>query len=271
MVGMMKLCPPYISVSRNSGFLPSAPSTFCHPSSVMMLETLAPFTIGLVGSLHCLGMCGPLVLAYSLHYKSAVNSETPTVFGAFFHHLAFHTGRIITYGIMGAIVAGIFESLEVQKFGMLYRGGFVIVSGILLLALGLVILKALPLPFSSGWLSSPAGLALAKKMRDMASSRSAASKIGLGLSAGLLPCGLTWAMLVTAASTLNPAGGFLTMFSFGLGTIPLLLLTGVSASFISTKVRLLGERAAGFFVMVMGVILLVKGIGMMSGMIGQCG
>lgn len=237
----------------------------------MMLETLAPFTIGLIGSLHCLGMCGPLVLAYSLHYKTATVPHRSVLSGAFLHHLAFHAGRITTYGILGAAVAGVFGSLEVQKFTMLYRGGFVIVSGILLVALGLVILKIWPLPFLSGWLQSPAGSAFANKVRDLANSRNPISKIGLGLCAGLLPCGLTWAMLVTAASTLHPAGGFLTMVSFGLGTIPLLLATGVSASFISMRMRVLGERAAGFLVMLMGTFLLVKGLGIVFGIVDHCG
>jgi hypothetical protein len=175
------------------------------------------------------------------------------------------------YGILGALVAGIFESLEVQRFTMLYRGGFLIASGVLLLALGLVVLKVLPLRFFSGYLSSPAGSSYSNTVRNLANSYKPVSKIGLGLCAGLLPCGLTWAMLVTAASTLKPAEGFLTMVSFGIGTVPLLLLTGVSASLISIRIRLLGEKAAGLSVLAMGALLLIKGIGIVCGMGGHCG
>jgi hypothetical protein len=237
----------------------------------MMLETFAPFTIGLVGSLHCLGMCGPLILAYSLHCKPSLNPHGFGLSSAFLHHLAFHAGRITTYGILGMVVAGIFQSLEVRKFTMLYRGAALTVSGMLLLGIGLVILRIVPLPFFSGWSPSPAGSVFSNKVRSLANSRNAISKIGLGLCAGLIPCGLTWAMLVTAASTLDPAAGFLTMASFGLGTLPLLLLTGISASFINLRARLLGERAAGVLVMIMGAFLLAKGIGLVCGITCRCG
>ena len=78
----------------------------------MSIELVAPFLIGLLGSLHCLGMCGPLVMAYSLNIKNpqpqagGVNSSSWDK--GFFHHLAFHFGRIMTYGILGALAAGLF-------------------------------------------------------------------------------------------------------------------------------------------------------------------
>ena len=79
----------------------------------MTIDFLAPFLIGLFGSLHCLGMCGPLVMAYSLHIK---NPETqaaglsPSPWGkGFLHHLAYHLGRLTTYGILGALAAGSFS------------------------------------------------------------------------------------------------------------------------------------------------------------------
>ena len=82
---------------------------------------------------------------------------------------------------------------------------------------------------------------------------------------------LTWAILVTAASTLDPAAGFLTMASFGLEKLPLLLLTGVSATFINVRAGLPGERAAGVLVMMMGAFLLARGIGIVCGIAGRCG
>ena len=237
-----------------------------------MLEFFAPFTIGLIGSLHCLGMCGPLILAYSFRYKTAsgVPGGVGTgLAGAFVHHLAFHAGRVLTYGILGALVAALFESLEVHRFSMQYRGSFLVLAGILLFALGLVILRIFPLPsLAVRFLSPPSSLG--NKMGRLASSGSVSSRIGLGLTAGLLPCGLTWAMLITAASTLNPAKGMLTMISFGLGTMPLLLLTGVSASFLSIKTRLLGERTAGVFVILMGLLLVVKGAWILGGWGDSC-
>lgn len=230
-----------------------------------MLETAAPFLMGLVGSLHCLGMCGPLVLAYSIHCKPATQTDAPGWSGVLLHHLAFHSGRILTYGMLGAIVAGIFGSLDVQKFSMQYRGGITIVFGFLLLALGLILLRLIPLPGIVSRIFVPQNSTFAKKLGRMAASSNPISKVSLGLSAGLIPCGMTWAMLVAAASTLAPVKGFVLMASFGLGTLPLLLLTGISASFVGVRTRLLGEKVAAASIMGMGLILLVRGAAIISG------
>jgi len=88
-----------------------------------------------------------------------------------------------------------------------------------------------------------------------------ASKLALGLATGFLPCMLSWAMIVKAATTQNPVMGFLTVASFGLGTIPVLFLTGLSASLLTLKIRFIGERVAALSVIVMGFILLFKGAG----------
>lgn len=245
--------------------------------------------VGLLGSLHCIGMCGPLVLAFSIHVKTpsstgqaaeaaqdgragalGLSGAVPRLlaFQAVPHHLAFHSGRILSYGVLGAVFAALFESLEVHEFAAQYRGGFFILSGLLLVALGLVLLRLIPVPSFLVRLSSAGPLG--RTMAVLANSRNLASRVGLGLAAGLLPCGLTWAMLVTAASTLDPAKGFLTMTSFGLGTTPLLLLTGVAASFISAKTRLLGEKAAAVAVIAMGLALLAKGGAILCGISHHC-
>ncbi len=241
-----------------------------------MLETFAPFIVGLTGSLHCLGMCGPIVIAWSLRYRTAScpgsGGEGVSLFsGAFLHHLAFHAGRITTYGLLGAVVAGIFSSLELHKFSMQYRAGFAVASGMALIGLGLIVSGTLPLPPFVTRLLSPQAPVFGKRLAELANSRSPGSKIGLGLLVGLLPCGLTWAMLVAAAGTLSPARGFVTMVSFGLGTIPALLAAGMSVSLASARTRLFGERAAAVFIIIMGVLLAVRGLGAILGFGDHCG
>ncbi len=241
-----------------------------------MLETFVPaFIVGLTGSLHCLGMCGPLIVAWSLRYRTASqagsgNEGSFFFSGAFLHHLGFHAGRITTYGVLGAIVGGVFGSLEVHRFSMQYRAGFAVACGLALIGLGLVIFGTLPLPHFAVRLLSPQASVLGKRLAGLANSRSPGSKIGLGLLAGLLPCGLTWAMLVAAASTLSLARGLVTMVSFGLGTIPALLATGMSVSLVSARIRLFGERAAAIFIMIMGASLAVRGLGAVLGLGDNC-
>ncbi|MGC9965146.1 MAG: sulfite exporter TauE/SafE family protein [Syntrophobacteraceae bacterium] len=241
-----------------------------------MFEIFASFIVGLTGSLHCLGMCGPLIIAWSLRYRSAsqAGSEVagPSLYsGAILHHLAFHAGRIATYGLLGAIVTGIFSSFEVHRFSMQYRAGFAIASGIVLVGLGLVIFGALPLPAFVTRLLSPQASVFGRKLARLTNSVSPGSKMGLGLLVGLLPCGLTWAMLVAAASTLNPAKGLVMMISFGLGTVPALLAAGTSASLVSARIRLLGERAAAIFIVIMGASMALRGLGVILGFGDHCG
>jgi len=190
--------------------------------------------------------------------------------GALLHHLAFHAGRIITYGVLGALVAGLFSSLEIHRFAMQYRTGFSVASGITLIALGLVIFGALPLPHFVTSLLSPQSSVFGKSLRRLADSRSPGSKAGLGILAGLLPCGLTWAMLVAAASTLSPARGLATMAAFGLGTIPALLAAGISASLVSARARLFGERTAAILIVIMGTLLALRGLATILGFGDHC-
>ncbi len=242
-----------------------------------MLETFVPaFIVGLTGSLHCLGMCGPLIAAWSLRYRTALQAGSGNggfffFPGALLHHLAFHAGRITTYGVLGAIVAGVFGSLEIHRFSMQYRAGFAVACGLTLIGLGLVIFGTLPLPHFAVRLLSPQASVLGKRLARLTNSGRPGSKLGLGLLVGLLPCGLTWAMLVAAASTLSSLRGLVTMVSFGLGTIPALLAMGMSVSLVSARTRLFGERAAAIFIMVMGASLAVRGLGVVLGFGDCCG
>ena len=113
----------------------------------MTIELLAPFLIGLFGSLHCLGMCGPLVMAYSVHIKSPEPRAVglgPTPWGkGFFHHLAYHFGRLMTYGILGALAAGLVNIVGFNLY-LPVRGGVILTGGVLITLLGMVFLQGDP-------------------------------------------------------------------------------------------------------------------------------
>jgi len=228
-----------------------------------MFELLAPFFIGLVGSVHCLGMCGPLILAYSIHIRSreaeVVMHGAPPWEKGLLHHMAFHSGRILSYGFLGLLSASLFQTIGLMKFFSNLRGGVTLLGGAFMVLLGFVLLKVLPVPgfftrFSTGPISFWKRL-----LPPLFQSQRLGSKIMLGLATGFLPCGLSWAMIVKAGTTENLGSGFLTMLSFGLGTVPPLFLIGFSASFLSLRARFLGERVAALSVIVMGLILISKG------------
>jgi sulfite exporter TauE/SafE len=228
-----------------------------------MLELLAPFIIGFIGSGHCLGMCGPLILAYSLHIKSDqgranVPGASPTGKGLF-HHLTFHSGRLLSYGLLGASAAALFHIVGSSKFFFNLRGGITLLGGSLMILLGLVLLKIVPLPTSFSLLSTSSTSFSRHLLPAPFQSQRLGSKMALGIATGFLPCGLSWSMIVKAATTENIAEGFFTMVAFGLGTLPVLFLTGLSASFLSFRTRVLGEKVAALSVIVMGLILVFKG------------
>jgi uncharacterized protein len=227
-----------------------------------VFELFPSFFIGLVGSLHCLGMCGPLTLAYSLQIRPACPAQ-PTSIPAiwprgFSHHLAFHGGRIATYGILGGLAAfGSHLTFFNQAIGNL-RGGFTLGAGILMILLGMVFLKILPFPLFS-LPSFGSGSFWGKIFTPLFRSRNLSSKILLGMATGFLPCMLSWAMIVKAATASHPLAGFLTMVLFGAGTVPALFLAGLSVSLVSLRIRFLGERIAAVSVISMGLILVFKG------------
>ena len=228
----------------------------------MVIDFLAPLLIGFLGSLHCLGMCGPLVMAYSLHICRG-DPEEPQGMQApwrkgILHHLAFHSGRVLTYGFLGALAAGLAHMAGLNQLFSGLRSGLTLAGGILMVLFGLVLFRVIPsslfaLP-SFGSASWPG-----RVFSRLLGARTVTSKVLLGLAAGFLPCMLSWAMVVKAATTQNILAGFFTMVFFGVGTVPALFLTGLSASFLSLKARFLGERVAALSVMVMGFILIFKG------------
>jgi sulfite exporter TauE/SafE len=175
------------------------------------------------------------------------------------HHLSFHLGRLFTYGLLGALAATLTHLASFNQFFSGLRSSLTLTGGILMILLGLALLKVLPLPFSTTALSMTTGSFIGRRLSPLFRSQSLASKIALGFLTGFLPCMLSWAMIIQAATTQSPVGGFLTMFAFGMGTIPVLFFTGLSASLFSLKVRFLGERVAALSVMVMGFILVFKG------------
>jgi len=230
---------------------------------VFSFDLIAPLVIGFVGSLHCLGMCGPLVMAYSLHIGKpgglTVTGVPSLWLNGLAHHLSFHLGRLFTYGLLGALAGALAHLASFNQFFSGLRSSLTLTGGILMILLGLVLLKILPLPSSMTDLSMTTGSFIARRLSPLFRSQSIASKIGLGFLTGFLPCMLSWAMIIKAATTQSPWGGFLTMFTFGLGTIPALFFIGLSASLLSLRARLLGERAAAISVIAMGLILVYKG------------
>lgn len=218
------------------------------------IDIISMFLLGLFGTGHCIGMCGPLVLAI------------PGASGRFAPNLAYHLGRVFTYtlvgGIAGAIGSGLVGAgasgqealLEVNRF----RIALSLLTALFLLLFGLVRLRALPEP---RWMSavSPAKFPGISALSETASKRGGfVTSLAFGLLMGMLPCGLSYAAFARALPTASPWTGSLFVLAFGLGTVPGLLLMGTVASGLARKYRRHSDTISGLIMIVMAGSLAIK-------------
>jgi sulfite exporter TauE/SafE len=224
---------------------------------VSVIELWVIFTLGLVSSLHCVQMCGPIVLSYSvaLDQAKAGMGRSSLLLG----HLAYNAGRILTYATLGAL-AGL-AGHTVGLIGRLAGMGSVlaIVGGVLMLIAGLVMLGVFPWAKSAGGSLFRITSGFLRPLTRLIASASAGSRFLLGLALGLLPCGLLYAALLRALATGSAVWGAASMAAFGAGTAAALLVVGIFSSAIRGKVSRWGTQLAAVSVMVMGALLIVRG------------
>ena len=223
----------------------------------MLLDLIGPFIFGLAGSGHCLGMCGPLVLAYSLHLRLRP-SRGP--------HSCVARERRPPCGLSRRPPVRLRRA---RRRCRRHRGGQRISSPISRLQGHRSPRGGRPhgpVRDRSFWRDALAASRHSGRKRTVGlsvfrrlfSSKRPAAKFLLGLAVGCLPCMLSLSMMVKAATTGRSFLGFLTMLCFGLGALPALFFTGLSASLLSFRARLLGERMAAAMAIVMGFILIFK-------------
>ena len=233
------------------------------------LEFGVMFTLGLVSSLHCVQMCGPIVLSYSVALESLQkgtgrNSPLPLLS----NHLAYNAGRILTYSALGAIAGALGGML-----GLLGRlAGFTharaIVSGAVMIAAGISMLKIIPAGlWSNSLFRIPASFL--RRVATMISAPGSGSRFFLGLALGFLPCGLIYAALLKAMATGSIFAGAGTMLAFGLGTAGALFALGMFSSAIRIRLNRWGSQLAAAGVTVMGIMLVWRGT--MPGMLTMGG
>ena len=222
----------------------------------------ASFVTGFLGSAHCFGMCGGISGLF------AVNASVASLRTQFPKAIAYNLGRILTYAIIGAGVAVLGKSAVASIPALM--------APIRLASGALIIFVGLQLAF--GWrILAPlenAGARLWKRIAPAAKSLVPVNTIpqafGLGLIWGWLPCGLVYSVLLLAATTAEPAGGGLVMIAFGLGTMPAMVATGVSASKLAQFMS--GKRmGAGLLIVLLGLATIAMPVMKLTGAQGQSG
>lgn len=217
-------------------------TSLADPAAAVSLA--AALVMGLAGSAHCLGMCGPLVAAADGLRLARWTPWAP---------LPMHAGRLVTYGAMGLAAGLIGGTIERGALAVGLQGVAATLGGLALIFFGLVLL---------GWMPFRWGLdigerATARLAASIASQRPASGLL-MGLYWGFLPCGLVWAALVNAGATASPLMGSLVMLLFGLGTVPALLVLGGLAGYIGARYRRWLTRLAAATVVAMGLLLLLR-------------
>lgn len=207
------------------------------------MELWTAFILGLAGSLHCAGMCGPLALALP-----APNRRLPAYLGG---RLAYNTGRVLTYSVLGlafGLVGQVFAVAGLQQS--------------LSIALGVALLLGLILsPKLVRW--SPVTRlvnVLKVRMSGLLRQRSLTALGVLGLLNGLLPCGLVYVACAGAAATGNLLKGAEYMALFGVGTIPMMLAISLSGSLVPIGVRLRLMKAVPVAVGLLAALLILRGM-----------
>ena len=214
----------------------------------------AALVAGLVGSAHCLGMCAGISGLFAVRAEAAsMRASVPTAF-------VYNTGRVITYAVLGAIVAA-FGSVIIKASPNL-AVSIRMLSGIIIILVGLQVafnLRALRVIERMG---GSLWARIAPAAQKLVPVDSLPKAFGLGLIWGWLPCGLVYSVLMIAATSANPVGGAATMVAFGVGTMPAMMLSGLGAARVSTAMQRRGTRLGlGILVIVMGLLTIAMPLG----------
>ena len=208
---------------------------------------ISAFILGIMGSFHCAGMCGPIAIALPLHG----NSMGGKIFGGSLYNL----GRTITYGIMGVL------------FGMLGQGlaliGFQQKISVIMGSL-MIISILFPALFRNQYSLEKSWISLVGKLKStigkMFSIRSYQSLFFIGMLNGLLPCGLVYMAIAGAIGTGSAALGTVYMLLFGLGTIPMLLAITLAGNLLSLTFRRRINQLIPVLVVLVGIFFILRGL-----------
>ncbi len=217
-------------------------------------------TLGFLGSFgHCVGMCGPITVAFSLSQKQDNHKGLPLGF-----HILLNLGRIVSYALVGAGIGALGSVVvaggQLAGVGSGLRQWMAILTGVMLIWFGLVQIKPDFLPRLP--LLHPITGKLHQRLSAAMTKLSAKPRWWtpalLGGVWGLFPCGFLYAAQIKATETGNLWMGAATMLAFGLGTMPMMVGVGVSASKLSADKRSQLFRLGGWVTITIGILTLLR-------------
>ncbi|MFY0713145.1 sulfite exporter TauE/SafE family protein [Seonamhaeicola sp. NFXS20] len=210
---------------------------------------VSAFVLGLLGSFHCIGMCGPIAFMLPVDRTNAVKKASQITI--------YHIGRLLAYSLIGLVFGLIGKSLYL--FG--FQQQLSIIIGILMIVLVLVPQNKLnkyniskPIYRLISKVKSALGSALKRKTAD--------TFLTIGFLNGFLPCGLVYIAVFGAISGGNALQGSLYMALFGLGTVPLMTTTIYASHFLKVSARQKIQKVIPVFVVIIGALFILRGLGL---------
>ncbi|RLD31594.1 MAG: sulfite exporter TauE/SafE family protein [Bacteroidetes bacterium] len=210
------------------------------------MEYISALVLGLLGSFHCIGMCGPIAIALPLK----TNTWTERIASSFIYNI----GRTITYGILGFIFGLIGKGISL---GGLQQWVSIIIGVLMILSvLFPVLFRKVNLEKSTYQMISR----LKGKFGKMFSIRSYSSLFTIGILNGFLPCGLVYIAIAGAIVSGEVKDGILYMIIFGLGTIPVMMALSILGNVISVKFRNKIRVIIPIFIVIIGILFILRGM-----------
>jgi sulfite exporter TauE/SafE len=218
------------------------------------IDLIGMFMLGVLGTGHCVGMCGPLIFAL------------PGRTGRFIPHVWYHLGRVATYVAVGGLLGGLGAALA-QLTGVDTRSDVAALQ-VWLRFLAAALLAALG-ALRLGWVREPRWFerlnperipGFRRALAGASDSRGQAPFFLVGLMLGFLPCGLSYGAFAAALGTGSAAAGALLVLAFAVGTVPGLLLLGTGLSALVRRYRRPSDVIAGLLMLFMAAMLLRKAL-----------
>jgi sulfite exporter TauE/SafE len=208
---------------------------------------ISGFTLGAAGSLHCVGMCGPLSLALPVHHLSKLNK--------FLSLLLYQFGRIITYSIIGLLFGLAGRRIYISG----YQQWFSIGMGILVLCFALFYFIG-HITFRLKFLNRFYYFVQQQISKLLKSVKGLSGFLLMGMANGLLPCGMVYVALAATLSFTGVIQSVSFMAMFGAGTLPAMMLVGYAGQLVKPTWRNSFRKLVPVFISLMGVVLILRGL-----------
>lgn len=213
----------------------------------MSPEILSAFAIGLFGSLHCIGMCGPIAIALPVPNTSNISF----IVG----RLLYNIGRVLTYSFLGAVFGLLGSRFVIAGF----QQGISIILGVIIL-----IVVLLPSRYKVKVTQHPLILKLSSPIKNsigiLFKKATFSSMFLIGILNGFLPCGLVYVALAGAIASGDAMSGSAVMILFGLGTIPAMFAATIFGKFINLGLRRKLNKLMPVFAVVLAIVFILRGM-----------